>query len=172
MITRRTFLIAGVVGATGLIAAAWLRNRGSNGTGTSRAALGADGEAILAAVAPVVLDGALPPPGADRQSALDETLDGIDRAVAGLPPRARDELAQLFALLALPPTRLALSRLTTPWSEAPPERVRAFVERLRDSRFALLRSAYDALHQLIYASWYANPRAWPAIGYDGPPRIL
>jgi hypothetical protein len=37
------------------------------------------------------------------------------------------------------------------------------------SGFMLLRSAYDALHQLVFAAWYGNPRSWPAIGYAGPP---
>ena len=40
-----------------------------------------------------------------------------------------------------------------------------------DSRFALLRSAYAALHQLVFAAWYANPRAWAATGYGGPPSL-
>jgi hypothetical protein len=39
------------------------------------------------------------------------------------------------------------------------------------SGFALLRSAYDALHQIVLAAWYGNPRSWPAIGYGGPPSV-
>ncbi len=30
---------------------------------------------------------------------------------------------------------------------------------------------YDALHQLTFAAWYANPRTWPSIGYPGPPAL-
>jgi len=27
------------------------------------------------------------------------------------------------------------------------------------------------LHQLVFAAWYADPRAWPATGYAGPPSL-
>jgi len=43
--------------------------------------------------------------------------------------------------------------------------------RWQHSRLALLRSAYDGLHQLVLAAWYGNSRAWPAIGYPGPPSL-
>ena len=172
MPSRRTFLVAGILGAAGLATAMWFRTSPSDRGSGRRTALGGDGEAILGAVAPVMLEGALPQAPAARREAIDETLDHLDRAIAGLPPRAREELGQLFALLSLPPTRLALARLTAPWSEASAESVHAFIERLRESRFALLRSAYDAFHQLIFAAWYASPRAWQAIGYDGPPRLF
>ena len=36
----------------------------------------------------------------------------------------------------------------------------------------LQRTAYDALHQIIFAAWYGNPRSWPAIGYAGPPELF
>jgi hypothetical protein len=32
-------------------------------------------------------------------------------------------------------------------------------------------AAYDALHDLTFAAWYGDARAWPAIGYPGPPHI-
>ena len=171
MPSRRTFLIAGVVGAAGLATVAWWRRTSVTGAG-SRAALGADGEAILTAIVPVMLDGALPNASDERQRAIAETLDNLERAVTGLPPRAREELAQLFALLSVPPARLALTRLPGSWNAASATDVRGFLERLRASRFALLRSAYDAFQQLIFAAWYANPRSWAAIGYGGPPRIF
>ena len=47
--------------------------------------------------------------------------------------------------------------------------VDGFLARLRGSHIALLRAAYDALHQLVFAAWYGDPGAWNAIGYDGPP---
>jgi hypothetical protein len=61
--------------------------------------------------------------------------------------------------------------MTASWSEASPAAVDAFLSRLKDSRIALLRAAYDALHQLVFAAWYGQPRAWSAIGYDGPPTV-
>ena len=57
-----------------------------------------------------------------------------------------------------------------PRSSDPPQ-LRDGPTRWRDSRFELLRSAYAALHQLVFAAWYANPRAWFATGYAGPPSL-
>ena len=96
----------------------------------------------------------------------------IDIAIAGLPLAAQAELAQLFALLALPPVRLGLARVAAPWPQAAPADVRRCASiAFARARWALPRAAYDALHQLTFAAWYGNPQAWPAIGYDGPPAI-
>ena len=88
-----------------------------------------------------------------------------------LDRRMIEELDQLFALLAFAPTRCLVAGVWSPWPEASRESIAAFLLRWRDSRFALLRSAYDALHQIVLGAWYANPRAWPAIGYTGPPSL-
>ena len=82
------------------------------------------------------------------------------------------ELAQLFTLLGIAPARWLLAGLSSAWSVAPADDVAAAIERWRASRIALLRSAYDALHQLILGAWYGNPRAWASIGYPGPPRLV
>ena len=175
MITRRTFLVVGLAGGATLATAWWLRGAREHGPvageAAALAALDPAAPAIIAAIVPVLLDGALPAETAARQAAVAETVAGVARAVGGLPPAAQKELAQLFALLALPPTRFALAGVTTPWAEAGPAEVAAFLERWRGSGWMLLRSAYDALHQLILAAWYGNPRSWPDIGYPGPPRI-
>ena len=83
----------------------------------------------------------------------------------------RDELAELFSLLAFAPTRCLVAGIWSPWSEASTGAIEGFLARWRDSRFALLRSAYGALHQLVLAAWYAQGGAWPAIGYAGPPPL-
>ena len=91
--------------------------------------------------------------------------------IAGLPPATQKELGELFALLGFAPARLLAARVGPHWSSASPDDVAAFLERWRTSGLSLLRSAYDALHQLVLAAWYGNPRAWPAIGYAGPPKL-
>ena len=98
-------------------------------------------------------------------------MAGVARAVAGLPPATQKELGELFALLGFAPARLLAARVGPHWSSASPDDVAAFLERWRTSGLSLLRSAYDALHQLVLAAWYGNPRAWPAIGYAGPPKL-
>src|SRR5664279_2482569 len=131
MISRRTFITAGILGATALVAAGWLRGPHAPATGAPMRVLDVDAVAILRAVVPVMLAGALPAAGDRKRRAIDETVRGIDIAVAGLPPAAQKEIAQLFALLALPPMRWALARVSAPWNEAPEPEVRAFLDRFR-----------------------------------------
>lgn len=166
--SRRTFIFVGVLGAAALAATRFFPRAPLSAT---HAALGSDGSAIVVALAPVMLDGALPDEARAHEEAIRETVAAVDRAIAGLPPLARHELGQLFALLASAPGRWSLAHMTSSWAEASRDDVAHFVARLRDSRLDLLRAAYDALHQLILAAWYGNPRAWPAIGYAGPPAL-
>lgn len=171
-ISRRTLLKAGAAGAATLLLARWLcrpppppptRIEDPN-------ALDPAARNIIAALIPVFLDGALPN-GAEASSVRGETLAGVDRAVTGLPPATRQELADLFSLLSFAPTRCLLAGIWSPWPEASPEAIASFLVRWRDSRFALQRSAYAALHQLVFSAWYAQLRSWPAIGYPGPPSL-
>lgn len=164
-LSRRTFIFVGAAGAAALVAAQFLPRRAPQG------ALDVNGTAVMAAVAPVLLAGALPSDPQLRGDALRETLMAIDGAVAGLAPRAQGELNDLFGLLALAPARWSLAHTTASWPDASRDEVERFLERLRDSRIGLLRAAYDALHQLVMAAWYGSPRAWPAIGYPGPPDL-
>jgi hypothetical protein len=171
-VTRRTLLKAGVAGGAALLLARWLY------TGTSAptppdsrfAALNVSARAIVAAIVPVLLDGALPT-GPDALAARAAVLAGVDQAIAGLPPAARREIDDLFSLLAFAPTRCVIAGVWSPWPEASRDSVAAFVAAWRSSRFDLLRSAYGALHQIVFGAWYGMERAWPAIGYPGPPSL-
>ncbi|HVO87391.1 MAG TPA: hypothetical protein VMV45_02525, partial [Casimicrobiaceae bacterium] len=89
---RRRFLIAGVLGAATLAAAGWLRFA-HVARAPQRNALDEDAEVVVAALIPILLQGALPDDSAQRQAALAETLQGVDKAIAGLPPHAQTELA-------------------------------------------------------------------------------
>lgn len=172
-ITRRTLLKAGIAGGAALLLARWLYSATSEApraAASRESATSENARAILSAIIPVLLDGALPP-ATGAASARDEALAGALQAIAGLPPATRKELDQLFALLAFPPTRSLVAGVWSPWPEASAESISAFLAAWRDSRFALLRSAYEALHQIVYGAWYGNPRSWPAIGYAGPPPL-
>jgi hypothetical protein len=171
MISRRTFIITGLLGATALAAARWLRGPHAPPSDASFRALDADAQAILLAIVPVLLAGVLPAAAEAKRLAVAETVKGIDVALSGLAPSAQDELRQLFALLALPPARLAIARVSEPWSQASEADVRACLDRFRSSSLTLLRSAYGALHQLTFAAWYGNEAAWSRIGYPGPPDL-
>jgi hypothetical protein len=168
--SRRALLKAGVAGAAALALGRWLYTATTPGAAV-HAALEASARPILAAIIPVLLDGALPG-GTATVAAYAETLAGVEQTIAGLPPATRDELAELFSLLDFAPTRCLVAGVWAPWPQASREAIAAFLSSWRDSRFALLRSAYGALHQIVLAAWYANPRSWPAIGYAGPPALF
>ena len=169
MISRRTFITTGMLGAVALATAHWLRGPHAPPSDTTLRTLDADAQAILRAIVPVMLAGAIPEVAETRRAAIADTVRGIDTAISGLSPSAQDELRQLFALLALPPARLAIARVSEPWNQASEADVRACLDRFRNSSLTLLRSAYGALHQLTFAAWYGNPAAWARIGYPGPP---
>jgi hypothetical protein len=159
MITRREFLKAGVGGSVLL-----------NVAGCSRPSSEGGRERILAALIPVMLAGALPA-GAEQAALVERTIAGVGKAIAGLSANMQAEIGELFDLLAFPPTRMLVAGIWSPWQTATTEDIAAFLERWRNSRFALLNSGYAALHDLVFGAWYARPDTWPAIGYPGPPRI-
>ena len=163
-LSRRRLIFTGAAGAAVLVAARWLTPSRSED-----APLSADAADVMRAVVPALLDGALPDDIAARKVAVEQTVVAVGTAVAGLPPNAREELATLFALLGLAPIRVAFADINTEWRDADVAATNAFLVRLQKSRWAVKRAAYDALHQLTFAAWYANPEAWATVGYPGPP---
>ena len=166
---RRAFLQAGAAGAL-LLAAARFADRPAHAASRYRF-LDEAHAPIIAALAPVVLAGSLPADASARAQATTTVVEAFDRAVSGLAVAVQEEIAQLLSLLAVTPARFAFAGLWTPIPEATPAQVQAMLTGLRTSRFALRRSAYQALTQLIQASWYGQPPSWGAIGYPGPPSL-
>lgn len=175
VITRRRFIQFGVGGAVALAVA-----RLANGPFASDPefkvglpyqfkVLDEAGRTAIAAIAAVMLEGALPTDIAKHEEALQEAVIGVDVAISGLPLAVQKEVADLLLLLKTPVTRRLLVGVSQPWREAPAESVRHFLTRWRYSSLALMRSGYQALHQIIFAAWYGNPHSWGGIGYDGPP---
>lgn len=174
MPTRRQFLTTGLAGGA-LLGFAYLFQGSIDrfGKRTLVEAFPLEGamRQVLGAVVPVVLAGTLPGDGAGRQSGIQRAVDGVAIAVSALSAPAQREVAELFALLAFAPTRIAAAGVTDPWPEATPEAVASFLQRWRNSRIDLLKSGYLALHDLILGAWYADPATWEAIGYPGPPGV-
>jgi hypothetical protein len=169
MTSRRQFLKFGLTGALLLTAAGAARGqrRYVPASGAEAlAVLDADDRIVLAAITPALLAGT----GA-AGARLDAIVGSIDRAVAGLPPYLQAEVKQLLALLASWPGRRWLAGVSGSWGDARRDEVAAFLERWRFSRWRMLQQAYHALHELVFAAWYARPDAWPAIGYPGPPEV-
>lgn len=160
---RRTLLKAGLGGAVLLAAGGVAILAGRDAT--------RDRAAVLGAVVPALLEGALPAEPAARADAVRRCVAATVVAIEGLAPASQAELAQLFALLGSAPGRLLLAGVRDDWPAADTAEVAAFLEGWRRHSATLLRSGYGALHDLVLGSWYADPAAWPAIGYDGPPAL-
>ncbi len=159
MLTRRQWIGSGIVAVAALGAA-----------GLAMDSRESDHE-VLAAIVPVMLAGALPAAQPAHANAVAATLAGFDVAVAGLPPSVQAEVAQLFSLLRIAPLRIAATGIVGSWSRTSPDRIAQFLSSWRYSNIVKLRSAYDALHQLIMAAWYAQPQSWIVTGYPGPPKL-
>lgn len=127
------------------------------------------GRAMFAALSRAVLGPMLPP---GDPAAMTAQVDRVAATIAGLPPALQQELAQLLALLAMPPTRLALTGLAHPWETATDADLHHMLETLRHSPWALRRQVYQALRDLVNAAWFADVAAWRGIGYPGPRRLV
>lgn len=174
MPTRRQFIKTGLVGGALLAAAYALRqplDRFGKQTLVESFPLPEALREVIGAVAPVMLADMMPAAGEARAVALRRATEAVATAVASLSASAQREVAELFALLTLPPARIALAGVRAPWAEADASAVRAFLDRWRHSSLDLLKTGYLALHDLVLGAWYADSATWPAIGYPGPPDI-
>jgi hypothetical protein len=171
---RRTFLKAGVAGSALLLLNRWLPPaRAAEPAGTARVFTNlTDADAAaLARIVPVMLAGALPQDHGERNAAIGEIILGVDLTIGYQPPHVRSEIRDLFGLLTRAVTRALIAGIWTSWEKTSDQDIQAFLASWRNSRLAMLRSAYIGLNNLIVGSWYADPKSWPRIGYPGPPKI-
>ncbi len=126
------------------------------------------GRRVLGAVALAVLDGHLPDAPLQRDHAIAQHLQRMDRLLSDLPPHTQAEIAQLLALLTVPPTRLALASLATPWESASVAQVQDALRTMRSSALLLRRQIYAALRELTRGAYFADAATWPAMRYPGP----
>jgi hypothetical protein len=130
------------------------------------------GREVLAAVARAVLDGSLPSDAAAQASAVEAHLTRIEATVAAMPAHTQGELADLLALLALPPSRTALFGLSSAWTDAPLADLQAALQSMRRSPLLLKRQAYNALRDLTHAAYFADASTWPLLRYPGPRALV
>ena len=169
--SRRSFVKAGALAALVLAAGGGIY-RATQAPSTRRFVLDGEARAALGAIVPAILAGALPPEPAERKAAVAATVEGVHAAIDKLPLAVQEEVQDLFGLLALAPARRLLTGISGNWVEARESEVAAFLQDWRNHRFALLRTAYGALHDLVLGAWYAQPASWKAIGYPGPLKEL
>jgi hypothetical protein len=167
---RRRFLKVGLLG-TALLATAHLLGNAYAAPVERRRVIDERARRIVKALVPIVLEGMLPTGEAERARATDDIAAAFEASVTALGAAAQDDLSQLFTFLDFAPTRLAFAGLWQPVEKCSPAELRDFLQRWRFSRVDVQQASYQALTQLIQASWYDMPASWPAIGYPGPPKI-
>ena len=170
--TRRTFLKLGGLAALVLAAGGGIYRATRTPALPGPFVLDGEAKAAIDAMVPVMLAGALPLEAHAWRAAVDACTARVHGAIGGLPLAAQKEVQDLFGLLALGPARRFLAGVPADWPDATPEQVAAFLQDWRVHRFAMLQSAYAALHDLIIGAWYADPSSWEAIGYPGPLKEL
>lgn len=166
--SRRTFLKIGLAGAIVLATAGGVYRITKGPAPPGRFTLDGEGRAALRAIVAAVLLGTIPA----NPQAVDIAIARMQETIAGLPLSTQKEIQNLFGLLAFAPTRRFLAGVPRPWTEATPDEVAAFLQSWRMHRFAMLQTAYHALHDLIFGGWYADESTWATIVYPGPLKML
>jgi len=95
----------------------------------------------------------------------------LDDALAAFPPTVQSELSQLLAILSSPPGRAVNAGLHPGWSQASVSQLQSALQDMRNSSLALRQQAYHALRDLTNAAYFADPQAWPLLGYPGPREV-
>lgn len=171
-LSRRTFVKVGLVGGLALATAGGLYRFTRPPEAPHRFVLDSGSREVLAAIAPVILAGTVRPDDAHKQADVQAAIDRTMAAIAGLPLRSQKEVQDLFALLALAPSRRFLAGVTEDWASAKPQDIAAFLQSWRVHRVVMLQTAYHALHDLVAGGWYADESTWAGIGYPGPMKEL
>jgi hypothetical protein len=169
--SRRSFLKAGALAALVLAAGGGIY-RHAHPPVPRGFLLDGEARAALHAIVPAILAGVLPTEAGARAQAIAATTERLNRTILGLPLATQQEVQDLFGLLALGPARRLLTGISHGWLEATDAEVSSWLQDWRTHRLALLRTAYQALHDLVLGSWYSDPANWAAIGYPGPIKEL
>ncbi|WP_271410134.1 twin-arginine translocation pathway signal protein [Pseudomonas sp. Q1-7] len=171
-LSRRHLLKVGLFGSAFLATAgvtASLTGCSASGPAVGFAVLRESDLPFLRALAPVMLEGAVP---TERMpQAVDGTLQSLDYALHHLSPEMLKLTLQLFDVLALPITRGPLTGVWGSWEKASDQAIREFLERWENSAIGLLKMGHAALLKLVMMAWYGRPESWAHCGYPGPPSI-
>ena len=125
--------------------------------------------AILESLAPIVLTNCIPGDPQQRSAALKRLIENIDGFLFHSSQFNHHALAELFDLLYLPPTRIALAGVWNRWEDASDSSKEQFLTSWRDSSFGLFRTGYTQITQLLAIAWYMSPVNWDNSIYPGPP---
>lgn len=167
--TRRSFLKRGVLGAALLAGGGtWLATRKTRVAPEVVGALSVlsrEEASVLLAIA----DRLVPErDGFPRPRALGLAAK-MDAVVAMAHPATQQELRRLIRLFESAAAGLLLDRQPRTFTGSTPAQQDERLSAWARSRIPLRRTGYHALKRIVYASYYASPESWLAVGYPGPP---
>jgi hypothetical protein len=126
---------------------------------------------FFAALIPVVANKSFPGE-LSHDAAIERTLLALDDLIYTLQEFNRKQMRQLFDALSIPAIRVAAGAAWADWKDMTPEQVNDFLIGWRDSSIQMKRMGYVSLSKLIGICWYAQPEAYAASGYPGPPKKI
>ena len=158
---RRRFLAFGLAGGAvlflGALGARFFRVRSQIGPTEGFQVLRSGDRAILAALTPAILKGAIP-----------EGPEALQRAL---------KLTDSFLATQAAPTRADFYRLTGAlsifhsWDNWSTDDADSFLNSYRHSWIGTKNHIYYSLTQMVTIPWYGEPDTWKSIGYPGPPSV-
>ena len=162
---RRTLLKLGIASAVVLAVAggavALMQPGLENGKLTDDARL------IFSRAGQTILAGTLPMDEGPNQIAINALLDRVNTFISGAPNHVQAELSQLLGLLGTAAGRRGVVGLASSWHDATvPEMSTAF-QAMRESSVSLRVQAYQALHDIVSASYFSGQESWAVLGYPG-----
>jgi hypothetical protein len=174
-IDRRRFLKRGLFGGALLVGAGSLpfvfrTTRRGDAPRAPLQLLSADEYAVFAAVAARIVPG----DGADASWPRAEALDcagKVDALMATVHPEVGRDFRRLLRLIESGFLGALTAGSPRPFTRASAAEQDARLEAWRRSRFALLRSGYQAVKRLADAAYYSSPEVYPLVGYPGPPLV-
>jgi hypothetical protein len=171
---RRRFLKRGLVGGGLLVCAGALpfafRSTLRRPPRGPLRLLSADEYAVLAAAAARLVPG----DGAGPRWPTAEAVDcagKIDALLAQVHPDMGSDFRRLLRLFESGVVAAIVAGSPRPFTRASAADQDARLEAWRRSRFALLRSGYQAVKRLVQAAYYSSPETYALVGYPGPPEV-
>ncbi len=168
--SRRSFLKMSGIGLVTVVGGGYVAARLTDGTAKplvpNAIYLTAASQQMLHKIFDAVLANMLPPN--QQQALLITAIATLDNAISSLPPSIQKELIALLNMLTFAPTRFALAGRWSGWHSASRQDVSTWLTTLQHSSINLRRIVFITLHDLATSSFYANPKTWALIGYNGP----
>ncbi len=157
MLSRRTFIKAGLISAPALTGACSKPNYNAASKlsvieqSHTYQFINQEDQVLLGVIASVMLKNVT----SFDQDKIVPLLTTIDKTLAFMPAHLRDEIATMFSLLNNLFSRIALTGVWDSWEQASSKDITQFLDRWRNSRIDRLRAGYKGMHDLIYAAHYA-----------------